>query len=361
MKSRTSWQIDDVNARMRRLKEYKETVVRLFPTLPRSLVDDRSVSYSDALVLGLFLDRCPPETTALDIGTSVGSSAFYLASHPQVRKVVSVYRNPAPTGTNADLELSQGGQPLELARATLAEFPREQKKVSFHHGSEVPALEEDGTAFVAFVGGHSNREGVHADLSAVCAGNPRAKVVLTGCRGERGPLVQAGAVDFVQAAPEKYRFRLLGDLGPSLASSGLGVVYPETRIAETEDILEYLGGDFSEKLDLLRALSREEDLVGLTNRLRRELNQVRKSRVLLKERASELEGQVSQLKSEAKVRAKNTAALKGHVTAVKSQNQNLQAQAQKLERQIQAVQSSTSWRLLDKLNRARLKVLGKDK
>src|SRR5829696_6882775 len=74
----------------RRLEEYKETVSRLFPALPRDLIDSRSIRDVDALVLALFLRCYPHELSVLDVGTFFGASSFHLASQPSVLRVLGV-------------------------------------------------------------------------------------------------------------------------------------------------------------------------------------------------------------------------------------------------------------------------------
>ena len=53
----------------RRLEEYRETIIRLFPALPRDLLDARSIRDVDALVLALFLRCYPHRLHVLEVGT----------------------------------------------------------------------------------------------------------------------------------------------------------------------------------------------------------------------------------------------------------------------------------------------------
>src|SRR5918994_1717695 len=80
----------EVTDHKKRLEEYKQTVSRLFPTLPRELVEARSIRDVDALVLALFLRCYPHEVNVLEVGTFFGVSTFHLAGQPSVMKVVGV-------------------------------------------------------------------------------------------------------------------------------------------------------------------------------------------------------------------------------------------------------------------------------
>src|SRR5918995_355223 len=101
----------------RRLEEYKETLSRLFPSLPRETVDARSIRDVDALVLALFLRCYPHEVNVLEVGTYFGVSTFHIASQPSVMKVVGV--NPdlpegkEATGTLDPLDPEAGPESLQ--------------------------------------------------------------------------------------------------------------------------------------------------------------------------------------------------------------------------------------------------------
>src|ERR671920_177715 len=129
----------------RRLEEYKETLSRLFPSLPRETVDARSIRDVDALVLALFLRCYPHKVNVLEVGTYFGVSTFHIASQPSVVKVVGV--NPdlseskqanETSGTadrEADPESLQGQSNLDVARAALAEFAEEGAKIKLRTGA----------------------------------------------------------------------------------------------------------------------------------------------------------------------------------------------------------------------------------
>src|SRR5829696_1529896 len=94
MEASNAWTTKGTIDYTRRFDEYKESVRQVFPDLPRGYVDNRSISSVDALALGYFLECCPRKVVVLDIGTSMGLSAFHFASQPKVLRVVSVGPNP---------------------------------------------------------------------------------------------------------------------------------------------------------------------------------------------------------------------------------------------------------------------------
>lgn len=325
MDASQSWMADDSTGYTRRLDGYKETVSRLFPVLPRGYVDTWSISDTDALVLGHFLDCYPRKVIALDIGTFIGVSAFYFASHSEVLRVISVDPNPTVADEINDKSEVLGGiidpEPLhnlrvqDVAKEALAEFGEEQQKISLHVGTvgssrisigensidslekvEIPMLEpSDNVSLLAFVDGLHTKEGVRSDLEAVFEKNPHAVAILDDCRRAWGAFVQAGVVDFMERSERSYHFRLFGDLGPGLATSGLGLVYPDTDADETGYALADLRDLFSERLDPLRLLRREEELVGIANEFDRELKQARFQLAEANKRNSQLQERNSHL------------------------------------------------------------------
>jgi hypothetical protein len=289
-----------------RLDEYKETIGRLFPVLPKDTLDAWSVSEADVLALGLLLECYPQEIAVLEIGTFVGASAFFFASHPKVTKVISVDPNPTVAEEINDKSEMLGAQldpeglgdlrVLDVARAVLAEFPDENRKVQLHAGtvgtgriaitgdssrsaesSEAPMSELSGERWlVAFVDGLHTKEGVHADLEAIFEHNPHAVAILDDCRHAWGPFVQAGVVSFMEGAEEEYDLQLVGDLGAGVATSNLGIVYPRADGAEVQKILTDFVELFTEGLDPLRLLRREEELIATVNRYKNAANEAAK-------------------------------------------------------------------------------------
>lgn len=300
------WTPTDTGRCLERLDKYKDTVVRLFPVLPRRYVAAWSITDADALALSYFLECYPREVVVLDIGTFIGASAFHLASQPKVSEVISVDPNPPiadeindksnTLGTTIDPEPLRNLRVLDVARAALAEFGEERKKTQFCEGVvgsvqvgveggslgdlekvEVPALESsEEVSLIAFVDGLHTKEGVREDLKAIFARDPHAIALLDDCRHVWGPFVQAGVVSFMETATQKYHFQLFGDLNPSLATSTLGIVYPDIEAAETRRTLAMFSEMFSRRLDPLRLLRREEELIGTINAMDDRLKQLRR-------------------------------------------------------------------------------------
>jgi hypothetical protein len=260
----------------------------------------------------------------LDIGTFVGVSAVHFASSPKVLRVISVGPNPTiveeiddnpgTLGSSVDLEPLRNVRVLDVAQAALAEFGDEQRKIQLRVGSagssqplgiqgnapdglkraEEPALEpSDGVSLVAFVDGLHTKEGVRSNLEAVFDKNADAVAILDDCRGSLGPFVQAGVVDFMENARAQYHFQLFGDLGPGVATSNLGIVYPEVVAAEARRTLAEFSGLFSERLDLLRLLGREEELIGAVSLHKNQADRLRKENETLARRNAELEGRAA--------------------------------------------------------------------
>lgn len=338
-------QVDPTRRYLAPLREYRETVLRLFPEMNRRALHD-SISPADALFLGYFLEHYPRSVVALEIGARVGDSAFCLASHPKVLKVVSVNLNPLIAEEFAAHSISDGGpgaadsepprnfRMLDIARATIAEYPEEQGKITFLEGplgdvligvegepartaagAETSALTfPKGNGLVALVDGLHDRESVSESLKAVFDRDQHAVVFVDDCRHERGPFVQAGVADFMDEAREEHRFRPVASVGPALASSDLAVLYSGSVAAETERTLGEVGRMFSRKLDPLRLLGREEELMNAVSKLNRQLSQTDEHRarlddehkVHLEQRASQLEKKVSRLEAQvARLKARN--------------------------------------------------------
>ncbi len=189
-----------------------------------------------------------------------------------------------------DLETLEKVRVVDVARSALEEFDDLREKIEFREGVvgssstgvkrapeeglkklEVPVCPED-KMFIALVDGLHTREGVREDLSAIFEKNPGAVVFLDDCRYAWGQFVQAGVVDFIERAESEHTFDLIGDLNRSLATSNLGVVYPRSVSKGVRDILSKLNRTFSERLDPLRLLERETELIAEVNRLNQELD-----------------------------------------------------------------------------------------
>ena len=254
-----------------RLREYRDTVERLFPALTKLTLDGLSISAADALFVGLFMDYHPRRSLALEKNVLLGTSTFILAGHPKVSRVICL----TDGGNNSDdVEEPEDLEVSDVARAALAEHASAWRKIELHDAGkfvgEVAAetvgetadssAEDEGLIFS--ISAPRGREEVSGDLGTIFDRYPQATVFLGNCRKSRGPFVQAGIVDFLEEAQNDYHFRLAGDLGLGMTGSSLGVVYPDQEAPMVDEVLGEIGRQFSERLDPLRLLQREEELLG---------------------------------------------------------------------------------------------------
>ena len=293
------------------LQEYKETALKLFPELDRRTLDECSISPADALFLGYFLEHGPDGATALEIGPDTGAAALCLVRHPRVSRVVNVNPNPPVTEElDARLEDRFGGDSgrledlgtMDVARAVVGECPEESEKAGFFEGGGLAeALESlsytDGGGLVVLLEGMRSREEVERSLSTVFDSAPRAIVLVDGCRGSWGLFVQAGVAGFVERANDEYRFRPAGDLGPALAGANFGLLYPESAAAGVEKTLKAVGREFSLKLDPLRLLDREEELMNTVSKVNRQLTRVAGQNAQLERRVERIQNRIPRLEA----------------------------------------------------------------
>lgn len=317
-------QADYANIYLSRLQEYKDTVVRLFPTLTQRTLDSLSISPADALFLGYFLDDYPQKVTILERGVSLGTSTFFLANHQKVSRVFGIDSNPSltqdvPSGYS-DRNGSDAGEAsgilkvLDVAHAAFAEYAVARQKISLHESAENPAvtaapeLSEErnttatwmgdssaGGGVIALINESQSRRAVSSELKAIFARYPHAIAFVGSCRQSRGPFVQAGVVDFLEELQGSYHFQLVSDLELGLASSTLGIIYPDQVAMKMEEVLAEISGRFSKKLDPLRLLQQNEELVESMGRAQREPNQAPRSNNELRKQNEELNNRVSAL------------------------------------------------------------------
>jgi hypothetical protein len=324
----------------RRLEEYRKTICRLFPALPTDLLDANSIKDVDAIVLTLFLRCYPHELSVLEVGTFFGVATFHFAGQPSVLRVLGVEPDPPEDAGNTSS--------INIARAALAEFADESLKIQLRTGDvsgawtkaaqELPAEEP----LLAFVGGARTREAVDADLQAIFDVNPRAVAILDHCRGDGGPFVQAGIADCMERAPGKYHFRLFGDLSSGLATSNLGIIYPDEGSVEVQRCLADLARHFSDRLDPLWLASREQELIGIVSTYRDEADTLSGQQQelmgeyqLLADRNTELQKRISQLeKRKTKLQERNA--------SLKMEKKGLQSRTSQLERRIFQLEKRTS-------------------
>lgn len=300
------WTLDPAQQYLAPLRKHAATASKLFPKLGERVLGNSPISSADALFLGYFLGLRPGEGAVLEMGPGTGAITLCLAAHPRVSKVVSVNPNP-PVAEEAN---SERLGTLDVARAVAEEHPEERSKIHFLENApdgvpdsareELARDTEDDRPVALVVSLRAGAE-VAGCLRAVFDWNPGAVVLLEGCRGEAGPFVQAGAVNFLEQAREEYRFRLAGDLGPALAGSGFGILYPDAVAGGVEGPLETVGRAFGLDLDPLRLLGRAEELneaVGEMGRQRDHLeHRISALENETSEREAELEGQVARLKN----------------------------------------------------------------
>lgn len=298
------------------LQEYKTIARRLFPALERWDLDGYSISSADALFLGYFLEYGPQQALALVIGADTGASTLCFASHPKIGRVINFNPNPTVAEELADRSdpqtVDETNDPdkylkvLDVAKAVVGECPEEMKKVSFFEGKELAEAigdmqlpdpgspQEDGV--VVFVEGFQAREHISESLRVVFDRSPRAVVFMDYRLSGGRPSVQAGIADFMDQAEDRYRFRMASGLGPAFAGCNLGVLYPETS-AGTEKILGHVSREFSLKLDPLRLLGREEELMNTVSRLNRQLSQTVEEKEQLKIQAEKFQGRIVHLEA----------------------------------------------------------------
>jgi hypothetical protein len=326
----------------RRLEEYRKTISRLFPALPRDLLDASSIKDVDAIVLTLFLRCYPHELSVLDVGTSFGVASFHFAGQPSVLRVLGVAQDPL-VSEDAGKKSS-----IDIARAALAEFTDESLKIELRTGDVSSAWTEaaqelpEDEPLLAFVGGARTREAVDADLQTIFDANPRAVAILDRCRGDGGPFVQAGIADCMERARGKYHFRLFGDLSTGMATSNLGIVYPDEECEEVQRCLAELAHHFSERLDPLWLASREQELIGIVSTYKDEANTLSGQYQdligeyqLLADRNADLQKRISQLE-------KRKSQLQVRNASLKMEKRWLQGHTSRLERRISQLEKRKS-------------------
>jgi hypothetical protein len=181
---------------------------------------------------------------------------------------------------------------------------------------DIPFVDpSEGAGLVAFVSGLHTREGVHADLTAIFDQNPHAVALLDDCRRRWGPFVHAGVVDLMEQATGEYHFELVGDLGSGLATSGLGIVYSSSAATETKRTFNKVNRMFSQRLDLLRVLGREDELVRTMSRKIQDLQQVEKKRQDTKQELQETRRKLQQVNEKLRESRESKARLQARVSS----------------------------------------------
>src|SRR5918998_469675 len=146
----------------------------------------------------------------------------------------------------------------------------------------------------------------------------------------------------MESARGKYHFRLFGDLTSGMATSNLGIVYPDEDSAEVQGCLAELAHLFSERLDPLWLASREQELIGIVSTYRDEADTLSGQHQdligehrLLAGRNTELQKRISQLE-------KRKSRLEERNAGLKSENKGLQSRTSQLEKRIFQLEKRTS-------------------
>ena len=334
------------------LREYEATALKIFPALDRRSLEDFSISPADALFVGYFLENGPRQVPALGIGTDMGATTLCFASHPKVSRVININANP-PVAKElaARSELQPGDKALEslgdlkvldVARAVIEEYPEEGKKVGFFDGEglteaignaellEADSPEADSSEdheLVALVEGLRNREHISESLKTIFDRSPRA-VVLLDCR-LRGwlPSAQAGVADFMDQSEGGHRFRMTANLGPAFAGGNLGVLYPEAGSTEIEKILERVAHEFSLKLDPLRLLGREEELMNTMSSINHRLSLTVEEKERLEKQADGLQKRIPRLEARIEEQKSRNTALVSRYSRIRYRAANAAAES----------------------------------
>jgi predicted nuclease with TOPRIM domain len=174
------------------------------------------------------------------------------------------------------------------------------------------------------------REGVHADLEVIFDHNPRAVAFIHDCRHAWGAFVQAGVASFMEGTRNKYDFRLLGDLGPALATSNLGVIYQKAHSGDVQRALAEFTDLFSERLDPLWLMRREEELIATVNHYKVAANKA----ASLQERNSQLEEDYANLRNQNSQVNERNSELKERISQLNEQIPQLKEQISQLKERI---------------------------
>jgi hypothetical protein len=309
-----------------RVRDYKMRVSNLYPEIPHSLLQNRSIFPIDTLVIGYFLEYLDREVTVYEIGSFVGASSYLFATHPKVSKLVCIDPNPSIADEavansewteERDLASLQDLRVFDVARGAFASLDEQAlSKVEFREGVvgseslgtrterkwqsgkvEIPQLVDSGDSLLAYVDGLHTKEGVREDLEAIYEQNPNAITLLDDCRDAWGAFVQSGVVDFIEQheSGDEYTFRLFADLGPGVATSSLGLLYRRDRAREVNAALRGVASKFSQRLDPVQLLIRENELILEVNRRINLASDEKEARKRLREKHDRLQSNMKDL------------------------------------------------------------------
>jgi predicted O-methyltransferase YrrM len=258
------------------LRDYRDTVFRLYPDLPRLTEYHMSIKDIDALALTRFVERLPRETFVLEIGTFVGVSAFLFAGQAMVSQVLTVDTNPTLFELGEEWGQNRGRTKVqEIATKTLAQFPDRARKVEFLEGTanNIDLSLPSEAPLVAFVDGDHARSSVKADLRAIFSKHPQTLAILHDCRSHASVL--GAAVEFVAANRSERCFRFFE--GSEAGAPDLGLVYAERLSAEVDRMAPGVLADPGDSLWEAAAVLSEkwEQQWAMRNRLRKRVRRLK--------------------------------------------------------------------------------------
>ncbi len=146
--------------------------------------------------------------------------------------------------------------------------------------------------------------------------------------------MHAGIADFMERAKSEYHFRLFGDLTSGMATSNLGIVYPDEDSAEVHRYLAELGRLFSERMDPLWLACREQEMIGIVNTYRNEAESLSRQHQGLIGEYDDLEDRNKVLQKRTSWLEKRKSQLQEINTALKGEKKDLQKRASQLEKRV---------------------------
>jgi hypothetical protein len=344
-----------------RIRDFKTRVSNLYPEIPFALLQNCSIAPVDTLVVGYFLEYLDREVTVYEIGSFVGASSYLFATHPKVSKLVCIDPNPriadeavanSEWAEELDLASLQDLRGFDVAREAFASLDEQTlNKVEFREGVvgseslgtsterkwksgkvEIPRLVDSGDSLLAYVDGLHTREGVREDLKAIYEQNPNAITLLDDCRHAWGAFVQSGVVDFIEQheSGDEYTFRLFADLGPGVATSNLGLLYRSDRAREVKGALRGVASKFSQRLDPVQLLIRENDLILEVNRVMNRASDENEARKRLRERNDQLRRNIKDQREILERRTEQVDQLRSNIKGLREALQRRSQQADQL-------------------------------
>jgi len=127
-----------------------------------------------------------------------------------------------------------------------------------------------------------------------------------------------------------------------MATSNLGIVYPDEDSAEVQGCLAELGHLFSERLDPLWLASREQELIGIVSTYRDEVETLSGQHQDLIDEHQRLAGRNTELQKRISQLEKRKSQLEERNSSLKVEKKELQSRTSLLERRISQLEQRTS-------------------